>query len=117
MFTYGGVEGWRKPYPPQALRDVLVNAVAHVDCSIDDTAIAVRLSIYRDRLTISNRCYETARARTKLLRDLPDERNGTMLKVLRRLYLAQSLGTGKYTALAQCLQAGKRPMDVSAVCQ
>lgn len=82
----------RRAYPPQSLREAVVNAMVHRDYSIEDPVL---VSIYPDKMTITspgalNRNFTM----DELLRGVSSLRNRNLAAVLYRLEYIEAYGTG-----------------------
>jgi ATP-dependent DNA helicase RecG len=95
-------------YPEVALREVLVNAVAHADYSL--TGMRIRVAIYADRLEVENP------GRLPFGMTLDDFkagvsriRNRVIVRVLRELGLVEEWGTGYRRVTQVCEEGGYPP--------
>lgn len=94
-------------YPDIALREVLVNAVAHADYSL--TGMHIRVAIYADRMEIENPgMLPFGMTLDDLKAGVSRIRNRVIARVLRELGLLEEWGTGYRRVLADC-QAGGYP--------
>ena len=92
-------------YPVLALREVLVNAVAHADYSL--TGMRLRVAIYADRLEVENpgmlpfgMTLDDFKAGVSRLR------NRVIARVLRELGLVEEWGTGYLRITEACREGG-----------
>ncbi len=81
-----------RAYPPESLREAVVNAMVHRDYSIDDPVL---VSVYPDKMTITspgalNRNFTM----DELLRGVSSLRNRNLAAVLYRLEYIEAYGTG-----------------------
>ena len=92
-------------YPAIALREVLVNAVAHADYSL--SGMRIRVAIYADRLEVENpgmlpfgMTLDDFRAGVSRIR------NRVIARVLRELGLVEEWGTGYLRVIEACREGG-----------
>jgi len=92
-------------YPDVALREVLINAIAHADYSL--TGMRIMISIFSDRLEIQNPGFlpfgmslDSFKAGTSMVR------NRTIAKVLRQLSLMEEWGSGYNRVITACNEYG-----------
>jgi ATP-dependent DNA helicase RecG len=99
-------EDWTQ-FPPAAVREALVNAVAHRDYSVRGEGI--RIALFSDRLE----CYSPGRLPGHVtLQNIREERfsrNETLVQVLADLGLIERLGYGIDRMLRQMAEAGLPP--------
>ena len=94
-------------YPEVALREVLVNAVAHADYSI--TGMRIRVAIYANRLEVENPgLLPFGMTLDDLKAGVSRIRNRVIVRVLRELGLVEEWGTG-YRRVTQACEAGGYP--------
>jgi ATP-dependent DNA helicase RecG len=94
-------------YPDIALREVLVNAVAHADYSL--TGMRIRVAIYADRLEVENPgMLPFGMTLDDLKADVSRIRNRVIVRVLRELGMVEEWGTG-YRRVTQACEAGGYP--------
>ena len=94
-------------YPQVALREVLVNAVAHADYSL--TGMRIRVAIYADRMEIeSPGMLPFGMTLDDLKAGVSRIRNRVIARVLRELELFEEWGTGYQRIMKDC-QAGGYP--------
>lgn len=79
-------------YPPPAVREALLNAVAHRDYSLEGAAVQVRL--YDDALEIESPGRLPAHVRIANLRDAQFSRNPLIMDAFHDLHLVEEAGTG-----------------------
>ena len=92
-------------YPEVALREVLINAIAHADYSL--TGMRIMIAIFSDRLEIQNpgilpfgMTIESFKAGASMVR------NRTIAKVLRQLSLMEEWGSGYHRIKTACAEDG-----------
>ncbi len=92
-------------YSDVALREVLVNAIAHADYSL--TGMRIMISIFSDRLEIQNpgllpfgMTFESFKAGASVVR------NRTVAKVLHQLSLMEEWGSGYHRIVKACEKNG-----------
>ncbi len=94
-------------YPEIALREVLVNAIAHADYSL--TGMRIRVAIYADRLEVENPgMLPFGMTLDDFKAGVSRIRNRVIARVLRELGLLEEWGTGYRRVLEDC-QAGGYP--------
>lgn len=94
-------------YPEVALREVLVNAVAHADYSL--TGMCIRVAIYADRMEIENPgLLPFGMTLDDFKAGVSRIRNRVIVRVLRELGLVEEWGSG-YRRVMQACQAGGYP--------
>lgn len=94
-------------YPEVALREVLVNAVAHADYSL--TGMRIRVAIYPNRLEVENPgMLPFGMTLDDLKAGVSRIRNRVIVRVLRELGLVEEWGTG-YRRVTQACEAGGYP--------
>ena len=94
-------------YPDIALREVLVNAVAHADYSL--TGMRIRVAIYADRLEVENPgMLPFGMTLDDLKAGVSRIRNRVIVRVLRELGMVEEWGTG-YRRVTQACEAGGYP--------
>ncbi|MDD5308659.1 MAG: ATP-binding protein [Deltaproteobacteria bacterium] len=103
------IEGLRRrdipEYPPLALREALVNAVAHTDYSI--SGMNLRLAVYDDRLEVENPgALPFGLTVTDLKAGVSRIRNPVIARVLRELELMEKWGSGYKRMRDECGQSG-----------
>jgi len=92
-------------YPEIALREVLVNAVAHADYSL--TGMRIRVAIYADRLEIENPgMLPFGMTLDDFKAGVSRIRNRVIARVLRELGLLEEWGTGYRRVLEDCRAGG-----------
>lgn len=95
-------------YSEIALREVLVNAVAHADYAL--TGMRIRVSIYADRLEIENPgMLPFGMTLDDLKAGVSRIRNRTIVRALRKAKLVEEWGTG-YRRVVQACQQGNYPL-------
>jgi predicted HTH transcriptional regulator len=92
-------------YSEVALREVLINAIAHADYSL--TGMRIMIAIFSDRLEIQNpgilpfgMTIESFKAGASMVR------NRTIAKVLRQLSLMEEWGSGYHRITTACAEGG-----------
>ncbi|MFZ1474259.1 MAG: helix-turn-helix domain-containing protein, partial [Anaerolineae bacterium] len=94
-------------YPEIALREVLVNAVAHADYSL--TGMHLRVAIYANRLEVENPgMLPFGMTLDDLKAGVSRIRNRVIVRVLRELGLVEEWGTG-YRRVTQACEEGGYP--------
>ena len=94
-------------YPEVALREVLVNAVAHADYSL--TGMRIRVAIYADRMEIENPgMLPFGMTLDDLKAGVSRIRNRVIARVLREFGLLEEWGTG-YRRVTEDCRAGSYP--------
>ncbi len=92
-------------YPQVALREVLVNAVAHADYSL--TGMRIRVAIYADRMEIeSPGMLPFGMTLDDLKAGVSRIRNRVIARVLRELELLEEWGTGYHRIMEDCRAGG-----------
>ena len=92
-------------YPQVALREVLVNAVAHADYSL--TGMRIRVAIYADRMEIeSPGMLPSGMTLDDLKAGVSRIRNRVIARVLRELELFEEWGTGYHRIMEDCRAGG-----------
>ncbi len=92
-------------YPEIALREVLVNAVAHTDYSL--TGMRIRVAIYADRLVVENPgMLPFGMTLDDFKAGVSRIRNRVVVRVLRELGLLEEWGTGYRRVLQACEEGG-----------
>ena len=92
-------------YPQVALREVLVNAVAHADYSL--TGMRIRVAIYADRMEIeSPGMLPFGMTLDDLKAGVSHIRNRVIARVLRELGLFEEWGTGYHRIMEDCRAGG-----------
>lgn len=95
-------------YPEVALREVLVNAVAHADYSI--TGMHIRVAIYADRLEVENPgMLPFGMTLDDLKAGVSRIRNRVIVRVLREFGLVEEWGTGYRRVTQACEEGGYPP--------
>jgi ATP-dependent DNA helicase RecG len=95
-------------YPEIALREVLVNAVAHADYSL--TGMRIRVAIYADRLEVENPgMLPFGMTLDDLKAGVSRIRNRVIVRVLRELGLVEEWGTGYRRVTLDCEAGGYPP--------
>ena len=95
-------------YPEVALREVLVNAVAHADYSL--TGMRIRVAIYADRLEVENPgLLPFGMTLDDLKAGVSRIRNRVIVRVLRELGLVEEWGTGYRRVTQACEEGGYPP--------
>jgi ATP-dependent DNA helicase RecG len=79
-------------FPPEALREALVNAVGHRDYSLRGSAIEVRL--YDDAVEVESPGTLAGYVTVENLREAQYSRNERVMELLQRLRMAEEAGTG-----------------------
>lgn len=79
-------------FPPEALREALVNAVGHRDYSLRGSSIQVRL--YDDAIEVESPGTLAGYVTVENIRESQYSRNERVMDVLQRLRLAEEAGTG-----------------------
>lgn len=106
------VDTTSQPYPENALKEALANAVAHaahVERSGD-----VIIEMFPDRVCISNLCMpESAFFANKWFSRAHNTVNRTLMEVLRMAGFVDELGRGKNLIFAESLRNGKLPPEVA----
>jgi len=106
------VDRWS--FPPLAVREAIVNAVAHADYS--QAGAPIRLAIYDDRIEIEN---PGLLPFGLTVADLPlgvsKVRNRVFGRVLHELGLVEQWGSGVQRMIAACRDAGLAPPDFEEV--
>ncbi|MBC6416066.1 MAG: hypothetical protein GDA46_06755 [Bdellovibrionales bacterium] len=96
-----------KRYSDDALREVLVNAVAH--SSFEKHGGGIKVELYPDRIEISNHCLQEEEA--FINKRFPKDSfspNIFLVKVLRMANFSEELGTGKNKIFKYVIEDGKR---------
>jgi len=97
------VERWS--VPPAAVREAIVNAVAHADYA--QRGAPIRLSIYDDRLEVENPgLLPFGLTIDDLRRGISKLRNRVIARVFHELRLVEQWGSGIQRILATCCEAG-----------
>ena len=100
--------------PPAAVREAVINAVAHADYS--QTGAPIRLALYDDRLEIEN---PGLLPFGLTVADLPlgvsKLRNRVLGRVLHELGLVEQWGSGVQRMIAACRDAGLAPPELEEV--
>ncbi len=92
-------------YNEIALREVLVNAVAHADYSLG--GMPIRVAIYRDRLEVENPgILPFGMTLDDLKAGVSRIRNRVIVRVLRELGLVEEWGTGYRRVIRACEEGG-----------
>lgn len=92
-------------YPEVALREVLVNAIAHADYSL--TGMRIRVAIYADRMEIENPgMLPFGMTLDDLKAGVSRIRNRVIARVLRELGLLEEWGTGYRRVTEDCRTGG-----------
>ena len=95
-------------YPEVALREVLVNAVAHADYSL--TGMRIRVAIYADHLEVENPgMLPFGMTLDDLKAGVSRIRNRVIVRVLRELGLVEEWGTGYRRVMQTCDEGGYPP--------
>jgi len=95
-------------YPEIALREVLVNAVAHADYSL--TGMRIRVAIYADHLEVENPgMLPFGMTLDDLKAGVSRIRNRVIVRVLRELGLVEEWGTGYRRVTQACEEGGYPP--------
>lgn len=96
-----------KPYSDDALREVLVNAVAH--SAFEKRGGGIKVELYPDRIEVSNHCLQDAEAfiNKRFSKDSFSP-NMFLMKILRMANLSEELGTGKNKIFKYVIEDGKR---------
>ena len=96
-----------KPYSDDALREVLVNAVAH--SSFEKREGGIKVELYPDRIEVSNHCLPEAEAfiKKRFSKDSFSS-NIFLMKILRMANFSEELGTGKNKIFKYVIEDGKR---------
>ncbi len=95
-------------YPEIALREVLVNAVAHADYSL--TGMRIRVAIYANRLEVENPgMLPFGMTLDDLKAGVSRIRNRVIVRVLRELGLVEEWGTGYRRVMQACEEGGYPP--------
>lgn len=97
-------------YPEVALREVLVNAVAHADYSLG--GMPIRVAIYSDRLEVENPgMLPFGMTLDDFKAGVSRIRNRVIVRVLRELGLVEEWGTGYRRVLRACEEGGYPPPE------
>ena len=92
-------------YPEIALREVLVNAVAHADYSL--SGMPIRVAIYSNRLEVENPgMLPFGMTLDDLKAGVSRTRNRVIVRVLRELGLVEEWGTGYRRIIRACEEGG-----------
>jgi len=92
-------------YPEIALREVLVNAIAHADYSL--TGMRIRVAIYADRLEVENPgMLPFGMTLDDFKAGVSRIRNRVIARVMRELGLLEEWGTGYRRVLEDCRAGG-----------
>ena len=92
-------------YNEIALREVLVNAMAHADYSLG--GMPIRVAIYRDRLEVENPgMLPFGMTLDDLKAGVSRIRNRVIVRVLRELGLVEEWGTGYRRVIRACEEGG-----------
>jgi len=92
-------------YPEIALREVLVNAIAHADYSL--TGMRIRVAIYADRLVVENPgMLPFGMTLDDFKAGVSRIRNRVIARVMRELGLLEEWGTGYRRVLEDCRAGG-----------
>ena len=96
-----------KPYSDDALREILVNAVAH--SAFEKRKGGIKVELYPNRITISNHCLREAEVFiNKIFSRNSFSYNPLLMKTLRRANLSEELGTGKDKIFKYVIENGNR---------
>ena len=96
-----------EPYSNNALREVLVNAVAH--SAFEHHGGNVKVELYPNRIKVSNYCSKEAEAFIKKkFSSQSSSPNIFLMKILRQASLSEELGTGRNKIFKYVIEAGKR---------
>ena len=87
------------PYPPEALREAIANALIHQDFSITGTGIVIE--IFDDRLEITNPGAPLVDIE-RIVDNPPKSRNENLAALMRRLGMCEELGTGWDKIIIYC---------------
>jgi predicted HTH transcriptional regulator len=106
------IEGMRRQdvseYPEVALREVLVNAVAHADYSL--TGMRILVAVYSDRLEVQNPgMLPFGMTLEDLKAGVSRVRNRVIARVMRELGLVEEWGSG-YRRIAEACRTGEYPV-------
>lgn len=95
-------------YPPRALREAMVNAIAHRDYTIPGGSIS--LMIFDDRLEITSHGHLPSGLTVSDLVQEHDSqpRNACIAQALYRIGVVESVGTGTQEMVDECKKFGKR---------
>ena len=95
------------PYSGPALREVLVNAVAH--SAFEKRQGNIKVELYPDRVVVSNHCLPSAEAfiNKRFSKD-SFSYNPFLMKVLRMAQFSEELGMGKSRIFKYIIEDGKR---------
>ena len=97
-------------YPEIALREVLVNAIAHADYSL--TGMRIRVAIYADRLEVENPgMLPFGMTLDDFKAGVSRIRNRVIARVMRELGLLEEWGTGYRRVLEDCRAGGYPPPE------
>ncbi|HEX5417789.1 MAG TPA: ATP-binding protein, partial [Chloroflexota bacterium] len=94
----------RPEYPPDAIRELVTNALVHRDYAVGTGPVIIRL--FSNRVEISNPGQVNARTFDQLATSPPTLQNPTLARSLRALGYVESLGVGLAHAAAQLRAAG-----------
>ena len=96
-----------KPYSDDALREILVNAIAH--CAFEKRGGGIKVELYPTRIEISNHCLPEAEAfiNKRFSKD-SFPHNPLLMKILRMAGFSEELGTGKSKIFKYVIEDGKR---------
>jgi len=95
-------------YPPQALREAVINSIVHADYALKGSAIQV--AIFSDRIEITNPGGLTYGQTIKLaLAGVSRMRNRMMGRIFREIELIEQLGTGIQRVINIYQQLGGKP--------
>ena len=96
-----------EPYSDPALREVLVNAVAH--SAFQKHGGGIKIELYPDRIEVSNHCLLEAEAfiNKRFSKDSSSS-NLFLMKILRMANFSEELGTGKNKIFKYVIEDGKR---------
>lgn len=96
--------------PPAALREALVNAVAHADYA--QRGAPIRLALFDDRLEVENPgLLPFGLTLDDLPRGVSKLRNRVMGRVFHALGLVEQWGSGAQRMIAACTESGLRPPE------
>jgi ATP-dependent DNA helicase RecG len=100
----------RPEYPPQAVREAVLNAVVHRDYGPFGDTVPVRIEIYPDRLEIRNEGGLYGRTDVESLGFVrPDTRNMALADMMEILRETENRYSGIPTIRAECKAAGLPP--------
>lgn len=93
----------RHRYPPEAVRELLVNAVQHRDFTASSP---VTVAVHQDRIVVSNPCIPVDPD------PAPPPPNPGIARIFREAGLADSLQTGLAEAAGMCRENGNPPPEI-----